>query len=110
MTAEDFEQLAMQAGQRPARQGAAADHPEFPGVKVPGVVTVIVVPDGDGAEPDPERGHAAHASARTSISARLLTTELYVVPPRYQRVEVTAEVVAEDGADLAEVKKAIDQR
>jgi hypothetical protein len=38
---------------------------------------------------------------------RLLTTELFVVPPTYQLVRVHAEVIAQNSADLAEVTNAI---
>jgi predicted phage baseplate assembly protein len=108
VTNEDFEQLAMQSANVRRAKALPLTHPEFPGVKIPGVVTVIVVPDGEAPNPTPSEGTLRSVCAYLN-QARLLTTELYVVPPRYQRVHVTAEVVAEDGADLAEVKKAIDQ-
>jgi hypothetical protein len=40
---------------------------------------------------------------------RLLTTELYVVPPIYHKVRVRARVVALDNADLAKVKPAVEE-
>jgi hypothetical protein len=36
---------------------------------------------------------------------RLLTTELYVAAPIYQRVSITATVIAADTADLAQVQR-----
>jgi len=39
---------------------------------------------------------------------RLLTTEVYVIRPTYRRVLIDAEVVSIDTADLAEVKKALE--
>src|SRR6266545_8410330 len=41
---------------------------------------------------------------------RLLTTELYVVPPVYHLVRVRAEVIADGNADLAEVKRGVEDR
>ena len=106
VTNEDFEQLAIQAANIKRAKALPLTHPEFPGVKIPGVVTVIVVPDGDAPNPMPSEGTLKSVCAYLN-QARLLTTELYVVPPRYQKVKVTATVVAEDEADLAEVKRTI---
>ena len=47
------------ATRRPTSRRAKAlplHHPDFPGVAVPGAVTVIVVPDVDGAAPRPSEG------------------------------------------------------
>jgi hypothetical protein len=83
-------------------------HPDFPGVNVPGVVTVIVVPDGDGPSPMPSEGTLRTVCAYLD-QRRLLTTELYVIKPSYQRVEIRSEVIVEDNGDLAEVKQGIEQ-
>jgi uncharacterized phage protein gp47/JayE len=83
-------------------------HPDFPGVKVPGVVTVIVVPDGDGPAPTPSEGTLRTVCAYLD-QRRLLTTELYVMSPGYQRVEVHADVIVNDNADLAEVSAALER-
>ena len=56
VTAEDFEYLAMEASSIKRAKALPLFHPDFPGVKVPGVVTVIVVPDGDGPVPTPSEG------------------------------------------------------
>jgi hypothetical protein len=40
---------------------------------------------------------------------RLLTTELYVIKPGYQRVQIRAEIVANDDADLGEVQEQVEQ-
>jgi predicted phage baseplate assembly protein len=108
VTAEDFELLAMEASSIKRAKALPLYHPDFPGVKVPGVVTVILVPDGDGPAPTPSEGTLRTVCAYLD-QRRLLTTELYVIKPGYQRVEIRAEVVANDDADLAEVKEALDQ-
>jgi hypothetical protein len=36
---------------------------------------------------------------------RLLTTELYVMPPRYRTITITATLIASDEADLASVQE-----
>ena len=108
VTAEDFEQLAIETG--PVRRAKALPlaHPDFPGVKVPGVVSIIVVPDGTGPNPTPSEG-TLRLVCECLDRVRLITTELYVRPPVYRHVKVTTDVVVDDRADLAEVKTAIQQ-
>ena len=108
VTAEDFEYLAMQAATIKRAKALPLFHPDFPGVKVPGVVTVIVVPDGDGPAPTPSEGTLRTVCAYLD-QRRLLTTELYVIKPTYQRVEIHADVIVDDNADLAEVKTGVEQ-
>lgn len=109
VTAEDFEHLAMEASTVKRAKALPLYHPDFAGVKVPGVVTVIVVPDGDGPSPTPSEGMLRTVCAYLD-QRRLLTAELYVIKPSYQRVEIRAEIIAGDNADLAEVKKGVEQR
>jgi len=108
VTAEDFEQLAMQAATIKRAKALPLFHPDFPKLRVPGAVTVIVVPDADTPTPLPSEGTLRTVCAYLD-QRRLLTTELYVIKPAYQRVEIEAEVVADDNADLADVKKGIEQ-
>jgi predicted phage baseplate assembly protein len=108
VTAEDFEYLAMQAGNVKRAKALPLFHPSFPGVKVPGVVTVIVVPDGDSPNPTPSEGTLRTVCVYLD-QRRLLTTELYVIKPTYQRVKVRGDVVVDDNADLAEVKEGIEE-
>jgi hypothetical protein len=83
-------------------------HPDFPDIAVPGVVTVIVVPDSTQMPPTP-----SEATLRTVCDfldqRRLLTTEVYLSRPTYKHVEVAGRVIAAPTADLAEVKFAVQQ-
>ena len=108
VTNEDFEQLAMQSSNVKRAKALPLHHPGFPGVNVPGVVTVVIVPDSDEPNPMPSEGTLRTVCAYLN-QRRLLTTELYVVAPTYQKVEIDVEVVAKNTADLAEVKEAIDR-
>lgn len=83
-------------------------HPDFPGVRVPGVVTIIVVPDGVGPHPTPSEGTLQTVCAYLD-RRRLLTTEVYVIRPTYQRVEVRGRVIITDDADPAEVHAGIEK-
>jgi predicted phage baseplate assembly protein len=110
VTAADFEHLATQVGNVKRAKALAFHHPDFPGVQVPGVVTVIVVPEGDADDAAPMPSDATlRAVCKCLDDRRLLTTELYVVRPTYQTVKVLTDVVVEPDADLAEVRDKIEQ-
>ncbi|MBV9759637.1 MAG: putative baseplate assembly protein [Acidobacteriaceae bacterium] len=73
----------------------------------PGVITVIVVPDG----PNPARP-VANDQTLAAVAAyldgyRLITTELYVTTPVYRLVEVHATVTATPGALSTDVQAAV---
>lgn len=106
VTAQDYEQLAIESGPIRRAKALPLSHPDFPGVKVPGVVSIIVVPDGTAPNPTPSEGTLRVVCASLD-TARVITTELYVVPPVYRQVTVTTDVVVDDRADLAAVKTAI---
>ena len=58
---DDFEFFAQPGREHRAGPGAAAAAPRLPRTStVPGVVTVVVVPDSADPEPRAQRGHAAH--------------------------------------------------
>jgi predicted phage baseplate assembly protein len=74
----------------------------------PGVVTVIIVPDG----PDP-RKPVASDQTKSAVAAyldqyRLVTCELYVTTPVYRLVEIEASVTVDPGAAPSGVDTAIE--
>lgn len=105
VTAEDFEQIASATPFVPIARTLALPlaHPSFPGVVVPGSVTVVVVPRTDDPAPHPTehtlRSVCAHLETR-----RLITTEVHVVGPTYRRLAICADVVVDARADLARAK------
>jgi predicted phage baseplate assembly protein len=105
---EDFELLAKQAGNVKRAKALPLAHPMFPGVKVPGAVTVIVVPDSKAKNPQPSDGLLRTVCAFLE-SRRLLTTELFVVGPRYLSVSVEATIVVDDDVDPGKVKQDIEK-
>ncbi len=92
-----------------------AELPEGPSglddsVLVPGVVTVVVVPDEDGVEPTPTpsflRAVCEHLNRH-----RLVTTEVYVVPPSYCRLcKFRVRVRAEPGYTRVRLQDLVEAR
>ena len=103
VTPEDFELLARTAGVKRAK-ALPLFHPQFPGAKVPGAVTVIVVPESESDAPTPSDGLLRQV-CRHLDDRRLLTTEVFVVAPRYVTVSSRVQVVARDDADPGTVKQ-----
>jgi predicted phage baseplate assembly protein len=108
VTVEDYEVLAQGAPGASVGRACALPltHPNFPGAQIPGVVTVIVVPDVPGPKPTPNESTLAAVCAYLNAH-RVVTTELYVAPPIYQQVQITADVVAAADADLATIRDAV---
>ncbi|MEO0442667.1 MAG: putative baseplate assembly protein, partial [Pseudomonadota bacterium] len=105
VTAEDYEALALRSTNIARAKALPLYHPHHPTIEVPGVVTVMVIPDIDDPAPVPSAG-TLKTVCHFLDQRRLLTTELYVLGPQYQRVQVHAQLIAEDTADLAEIKSA----
>jgi predicted phage baseplate assembly protein len=104
VTAGDFEYLAAQASSIKRAKALPGFHPEFPNLNLPGVVSVVVVPDADPSNPSPMPSDGTLRSVcRYLDERRLLTTEVFVLKPEYQKVLVSGEVVALDAADSAQV-------
>ena len=110
VTAEDFELHARSAGGVARAKALPLYHPQFPGVAVPGVVSVIVVPDTVQADvltdPAPLPTEGTLRNVCTVLDKRrLATTELYASAPTYTELVVTATLTAKSDADLAAIKQ-----
>jgi len=93
VTSADYEHLAMNTpGLRVARAIAIPRYHPNQDSEVPGIVTVVVVPHSPYAQPNPSAGFLKTVY-RYLEKHRLLTTEVFVVPPEYVEVSVDAEVV-----------------
>ena len=110
VTSEDFEYLAMATPGVRLRRAKALPlyHPEFNTAPIPGVVTVVIVPDSDSPKPSP--GEATRRIVCEHLNRhRLLTSEVCVIAPVYRLVRIEADIVVAATADLSEVKRAIEQ-
>jgi predicted phage baseplate assembly protein len=107
VTCEDYETLAKQAGQIARAKALPLVHPDFPGMQVPGVVTVIVVPNVVSPAPMPSPGLLRTVCAYLD-QRRLIATELYVIAPTYVPVSITLQALAQPDADTATVEQAVE--
>jgi predicted phage baseplate assembly protein len=107
VTADDFTYLATQAPGANVKRALALPlyHPDFPNGQIPGVVTVIVVPNSPAAQPMPNQT-TLQAVCQYLDAHRLLTSELYVAGPVYRTIQVQAPLVVSGSFDLATVKNA----
>jgi predicted phage baseplate assembly protein len=106
VTASDFEYLATLAANVKRAKALPGFNPAFPGLKLPGVVSVVVVPDSDADNPMPSDG-TLRSVCRYLDERRLLTTEVFVLKPVYGLVEVRADITVLGSADGAEVHDAV---
>lgn len=102
VTAQDFSAIAITLGDVSRATAIALAHPEFPGVQVPGAVTVVVVPDTQDRPPRPSSDLIRYVCNYLD-DFRLLTTELYVKGPIYQRISVIAQIAAKPYVAFDEV-------
>jgi predicted phage baseplate assembly protein len=104
VTAEDFVTLAVTTpGVAVGRAFASVgEHPGFPCARVPGAVTVHIVPAvPSGSAPEPDPGTLCAVADRLA-EARLLTAEVFVRAPAYRDVRLRVDL-AGTPADRARV-------
>jgi predicted phage baseplate assembly protein len=108
VTIEDFEFLATQTPGVRVRRAKCLPlhHPDFPAGCIPGVVTVIIVPESQESKPMPSEGMIETVCEHLN-KHRLLTSEVYVKPPQYVKVKVAAEVIVKPDADSAALENAL---
>ena len=110
VTLDDFELHARGAGDVARAKALALFHPQFAGIDIPGVVSVIVVPTPAAtdvlADPAPMPTEATLRNVCAALEPRrLATVELYVLAPSYSEIVVEATLVCRNTADLAAVKQ-----
>jgi hypothetical protein len=109
VTRDDFQELALQA---PGANIGRAEclprfHPQLPeGTEAAGVVSVIIWPSEDAAHPDaplPNRQQIQRV-CQCLDARRLVTTELYVLAPRYHRIALAVGVKVKPGYGIDAVR------
>ncbi len=116
VTADDFEFLARQTPGARIRRAHALPlrHPDLEPVRppgsgvgatslpVPGVVTVMVVPD--------SLEETLALVARWLNKHRLITTEVYVAAPKYRKVKIEARVIVDPSVSSGQVEETLKQK
>ncbi|MDI9978795.1 putative baseplate assembly protein [Rhodococcus sp. IEGM 1307] len=106
VTSADYAALAVQLSTVARATALPLTHPEHRNVDVPGAVTVVIVPDGTEAAPQPSP-ELVEEVCRHLNGMRTISTELHVVGPRYRRIKVVTEVQAEPYASAGTVEQAV---
>jgi predicted phage baseplate assembly protein len=106
VTTEDFATLAEAVGGIGKAGALPLFHPDYPEVKVPGAITVVVIPDNLEISPSPSPDQI-EAVRRYLEPRRLLTTELHVIRPQYVPIKVTATVQVVPYASFDRVRSEI---
>jgi baseplate J-like protein len=109
VTASDFRELALET---PGVTLGRAEclplfFPQMPDVEAAGVVSVVVWPRDDPKHPNapvPERSTLAAVCAWLDAK-RLVTTELYVIPPTYHKVAVAVGIHTQPGFGVDAVRR-----
>lgn len=111
VTREDFELHAKSVAAVARARALPLAVPAYPGVEVPGAISVVVVPQAADptdpladAAPQPTEGLLRQVCAELD-RRRLATTELYVVAPVYRRLEVSARLIVRAEFDLAQIQQ-----
>jgi hypothetical protein len=111
VVANDFKELAEEvAGVRRA-EPLALLQPDNPRDRAAGVVSVVVFPDNDvrnPAAPMPDLGLLRRV-VRYLDERRLITTELYVIPPEYVQIALSVGVQVHMGYQVDAVRRWVEQ-
>lgn len=103
VTAEDYAALATETGGVAQASALALFDPEFPGVRVPGAVTVVVVPETDAVPPRPSSLLLDEVQRRLE-PLRMITTELFVTGPTFVDLAIDTVVLVDPAADPRDVE------
>lgn len=107
VVAQDFRDLAGEVSGVARAEVLPLLHPDTPDVQAAGVVSVVIFPNEDLRAPDapmPDRGLLRRVAAYLDMR-RLLTTELYVIPPTYRSIVVAAGVQVRTGFQVDAVRR-----
>jgi predicted phage baseplate assembly protein len=107
VTSDDFRDLAGQVAGVGRAETLSLFHPDTPGERAAGVVSMVIFPDADLRDPGaplPELGLLRRV-ARHLDARRLITTELYVIPPEYVPISLSVGVEVRDGFQVDAVRR-----
>jgi predicted phage baseplate assembly protein len=105
--ADDFRDFAEQLPDVIRAEALPLLHPDSPGIDAAGVISVVIFPAVDTARPNaptPDLGLLRRVANRLD-ERRLVTTELYVIPPTYKRISVSVAVQVRKGYQVDAVRR-----
>ncbi|KRE60005.1 hypothetical protein ASG92_22235 [Arthrobacter sp. Soil736] len=107
VTADDFRALALEVPGVVRAEPIPLMQPDTPAVEAAGVVSLVVFPASDTstpAAPMPDLGLLRQVAAYLN-PRRLLTTELYVIPPTYRKVAISVGLAVKPGFQVDAVRR-----
>jgi predicted phage baseplate assembly protein len=111
VTADDYRALALEVTGVARAEVLPTFHPDTPTIEAAGVTSVLILPDEDVRDPDaplPDIGLLRRV-ARYLQPRRLVTAELYVIPPEYVRVAVSIGVQVRTGYQVDAVRRWVEK-
>jgi predicted phage baseplate assembly protein len=111
VTADDYRALALEVTGVARAEVLPTFHPDAPTIEAAGVTSVLILPDEDVRDPDapvPDIGLLRRV-ARYLQPRRLVTAELYVIPPEYVRVAVSIGVQVRTGYQVDAVRRWVEK-
>jgi predicted phage baseplate assembly protein len=111
VVAEDYRALSLEVTGVARAEVLPLFHPDTPAVEAAGVTSVVVLPTSDQRNPDaplPDLGLLRRV-ARYLDARRLVTAELYVIPPEYVAVSVAVGVRVRQGYQVDAVRRWVEQ-
>ncbi|HYN56444.1 MAG TPA: putative baseplate assembly protein [Motilibacterales bacterium] len=111
VVAEDFRDLALQVTGVSRAETLPLLHPDNPAVPAAGVVSVVVFPTEDLTAPQaplPGLGLLTRVARYLDVR-RLVTTELYIIPPSYRQVAVSIGLAVRSGYQVDAVRQWVDR-
>lgn len=111
VTPDDYRALALEVSGVARADVLPTFHPDTPPVDAAGVTTVVVIPDDDVRNPDaPVPDIALLRRVATWLEPRrLVTAELYVIPPEYVRIAVSIAVEVRKGYQVDAVRRWVEK-
>ncbi len=109
--ADDFRDLALQVTGVKRAETLPLFHPDTPSADAAGVVSLVIFPAEDLTTPDAPMPDLdlLRRVARYLDPRRLVTTELYVIPPTYRTIVVSAGLAVRTGYQVDAVRRWVEQ-
>jgi predicted phage baseplate assembly protein len=107
VVAEDYRALTLEVTGVARAEVLPLFHPDTPAVEAAGVTSVVVLPTSDQRNPDaplPDLGLLRRVARYLDVR-RLVTAELYVIPPEYVAVAVAVGVQVRQGYQVDAVRR-----